>query len=257
MAKTETKASEQDIQERSALFDLFDSIYSNSKIDRALLFQNLGLFQRNSALAKILFINELYAMIHQQPGSIVELGCHLGQNLVLFENLRAIYEPFNTTRRIIGFDTFTRSGYASLTPEVDGAAEELTGTGYRLPDDYPMTLRKLLAYHEHNSVRPNHPRCEIIEGDIVETFPKFLADNPGEVIALAYFDLATYKATKIGLHAVRERLVPGSILLMDEFNFREYPGASAAFIEFASETKLHYDVMTSFFMRDRSIVRVR
>ena len=44
---------------------------------------------------------------------ILEFGTRFGHNLVVFENLRAIYEPFNKTREIVGFDTF--EGYKNFT----------------------------------------------------------------------------------------------------------------------------------------------
>lgn len=66
----------------------------------------LGLFMRSWPLAKILFVNEAYQLILNQHDIIVEFGACWGQNLVLFENLHAIYEPFNQSRAVIGFDTF-------------------------------------------------------------------------------------------------------------------------------------------------------
>lgn len=77
------------------------------------LMVSLGLFMRSSALTKILFVHELYSLIKDIPGVIMEFGCWWGQNLILFENLRAIYEPFNQARRIIGFDTF--QGYVNFS----------------------------------------------------------------------------------------------------------------------------------------------
>ena len=55
-------------------------------------------------------------------GALIEFGTWRGQNLVLLENLRAIHEPFNKQRTIIGFDTF--AGY----PEAAGMAASLTGS---------------------------------------------------------------------------------------------------------------------------------
>lgn len=84
---------------------------------------------RSSALAKILFVDEAYRLILEQPGVIVEFGTWWGQNLVLFENLRAIYEPFNQSRRVIGFDTF--KGYPSVK-EKDKASDTIKVGGHTL-----------------------------------------------------------------------------------------------------------------------------
>lgn len=146
MEKFETKQNIDGINERQKLYKLFAKMYNDNQIDQHIVFQSLGLFLRNSGLAKILFINELYEMILERPGVIMEFGCHTGQNLVLFENLRAIYEPFNNQRRIIGFDSF--EGYKSVEKEIDGEAPEIVGDGYLLPSDYKETLSAILRYHE-------------------------------------------------------------------------------------------------------------
>ena len=254
MPSIETKSTETQLSDRQQLYDMFQSMYADEKINNHLFFQNLGLFMRNSALAKILFINELYQSIVDFPGIIMEFGCHIGQNLVLFESLRAIYEPFNIQRRIVGFDTFTHEGYASRDENMDGTSNEITKGGYKLPDTYPDLLRSILAYHEKTSVVPEHPRCEVVEGDVVKNVPLYIADHPGETVALGYFDLATYNPTKTCLEAIFERLIPGSVLMMDELNFRAYPGASTAFLDFSKKMGFKYKIRNSVYMRDRSIV---
>ncbi|MCD4741551.1 MAG: class I SAM-dependent methyltransferase [Desulfobacteraceae bacterium] len=254
MEKFETKQNIDGINERQKLYKLFAKMYNDNQIDQHIVFQSLGLFLRNSGLAKILFINELYEMILERPGVIMEFGCHTGQNLVLFENLRAIYEPFNNQRRIIGFDSF--EGYKSVEKEIDGEAPEIVGDGYLLPSDYKETLSAILRYHEENSVMPHHSRCEIVDGDVMDTAHKFVEEHPGEIVALAYFDLATYNPTKVCLEAILPRLIPGSLLLMDEFNFRDYPGASIAFLEVVKQYGIEYTTQTSKFMRDRTIVTI-
>ena len=107
----ETKSSVEQIKHREILYKLFRE---RPLSDEELLICP-GLYMRSSALAKILFIDEAYKLIIDKPGIIVEFGTWWGQNLILFENLRAIYEPFNQSRRIVGFDTFT--GYPKLTVE--------------------------------------------------------------------------------------------------------------------------------------------
>ncbi len=246
-APRETKASETQLQSRKALYDLFD----NSPIPTEEKIMNLGLFMRSSALTKILFLNEIYEQILDVPGIITEFGCWLGQNLAVFENLRAVYEPFNQNRRVVGFDTF--KGYSSVT-EIDGKSEIIHGEGYILPADYPEYLRKILGYHESNNILSHIQKHRIVQGDVVKTVPGFIEENPGDMIALAYFDLALYQPTKICLEAIRPRLMPGSVLLMDEFNFRDYPGATVAFREVCSDMK--YSIRKSRFMTDRAIVTV-
>ena len=88
---------------------------------------------RSSALAKLLFLNEAYQLILDQPGMIVEFGTWWGQNLVVFENLRAIYEPFNQSRRVLGFDTF--EGYPAISGK-DRPSETIKVGGYKVAENY-------------------------------------------------------------------------------------------------------------------------
>jgi hypothetical protein len=246
-APRETKASDLQLQSRETLYNL----YENAPIPTSERVMNLGLFMRSSALTKILFLNEIYEQILYVPGVIMEFGCWLGQNLVLFENMRAIYEPFNQNRRIVGFDTF--SGYSSVT-DIDGKHDIIHGDGYGLPDEYPDYLRQLIAYHESNNILSQIQKHQIVQGDVVKTVPDFLDKNPGDMIALGYFDLALYEPTKACLQAIKSRLMPGSVLLMDEFNFKDYPGATIAFREVFTDIK--YSIRKSRYMTDRAIVTV-
>ena len=56
---------------------------------------NPFLFIRSGLIAKLFFFKELYEIIETVPGSIVEIGSWFGQSSILFENIRAIIEPFN------------------------------------------------------------------------------------------------------------------------------------------------------------------
>lgn len=239
----ETKASDSQVAERQVLYDLFAA---RPMPDDQLLI-NLGLFMRSSALTKILFINELYQLILDQPGVICEFGSWWGQNLVLFENLRAIYEPFNASRRIVGFDTY--KGYPSISDK-DKGSETIKVGGYKVSGDYRSYLEKLLAYHESNNVLRNIKKCETVEGDAAKTVPKYIKEHPETIVALAYFDMALYDPTKACLEALLPCLVPGSVVMLDELNSRDYPGETLAFKEVFADQK--YAIHTSKFMTDRS-----
>tara|TARA_R110000772_G_scaffold73216_6_gene159871 strand:- start:10703 stop:11479 length:777 start_codon:yes stop_codon:yes gene_type:complete len=226
----------------------------NGGIDDSILRSNLGLFLTASNLTKVLFIADVYSRIIDVPGSIYEFGCHLGQNLVLFENLRAINEPFNRQRRFVGFDMFALdSGYPSRS-DIDGESPEIVGDSYTLPEDYPDRLKSLFAFHQDLSVTPGESRLTLRKGNAMETVLEHLNDNPGEAIALGYFDLATYVPTKAILDAIDERVVPGTVLVADEFNFGSYQGASKAFLEYLGHRKCK--VEKSRVMTDRALFTV-
>jgi|SRR5262249_23166060 len=59
----------------------------------------LGLFLTRASMARILFMHDLYLKILDVPGSIIELGCHWGQNLALFTTFRTIYDRRTSAAR--------------------------------------------------------------------------------------------------------------------------------------------------------------
>lgn len=87
----------------------------SSSIPDSELMDNLGLFLRRQNLARLLFMDQIYKMILDVHGVVMEFGVRWGQNISLFQNLRAIYEPFNYNRKIIGFDTF--DGFPGVSSE--------------------------------------------------------------------------------------------------------------------------------------------
>lgn len=244
----ETKSSPEQIAHREKLYQLFRE---RPMPDDQLLI-SLGLYMRSSALAKILFANEAYQLILHQPGVIMEFGTWWGQNLVLFENLRAIYEPFNQSRRVIGFDTF--AGYQTIS-EQDHPSETIKIGGYTVSADYQPYLDAVIDYHEKNNVLAAVKKHRTVKGNVIETVPAYFKEAPETIVALAYFDMAVYEPTRVCLEALKPHLVPGSVLMLDELNSREYPGETVAFKEVFGGSRFEY--RKSQYMTDRTFIIVR
>lgn len=210
---------------------------------------NLGLYVRSSLLVKFLVLHDVYRRIQALPGALIEFGTWRGQNLVLLENLRAIHEPFNKQRQIIGFDTFT--GY----PEEAGMAAKSTEThgGYNTGGSYPDYLTDLLGVHESMNafghIRGGH---RLIAGDVVETAPKFFADHPETLVAFAFFDMGPYEPTITALKAIRPHLMPGSVILFDELTWAGAPGEAIAFKEVFKDVR--YSIEKCQFYPSKSLV---
>lgn len=246
--KVETKSSPEQVKHWQTLYQLF----AERPMDDDNLFVNLGMFMRSSALAKVLFINELYEIIRDIPGVIVEFGTWWGQNVILFENLRAINEPFNASRRIIGFDSY--KGYVGFTAQ-DRKTDFINVGAHSVSYNYREYLEKLVAFHERNNILHNIRKHELIEGDITKSAPQYFKNHPETIVALAYFDIALYEPTKAGLKAIKPHLIPGSVLLMDELNSPDAPGETIAFREVMDGVR--YKIRKSRYITDRSIVVIQ
>jgi hypothetical protein len=192
--------------------------------------RNLPLFMRQKDVAHILFMSSIYKKILTVPGYIAEFGVMWGRNLNLLHCLRECYEPYNHTRHLLGFDTF--SGFVGTTSE-DRVGSDAAGPlhrpgAYSVAAGHEEVLAHALAANEARSHLSHLRRFSLIKGDVTETIPKYLADNAHAIFALCYFDLDLYKPTKIVLDALRERLVRGSVLVFDEVLNPDHPGETQA-----------------------------
>lgn len=199
----------------------FIKLFRDCPIPENEILSNLGLFINRQALTRILFIDSLYREIIDVHGSIIEFGCRWGQNLALFESLRGLYEPYNNTRKIIGFDTF--KGFLHK--------EDRFIANFEVTVNYATYLKKILDYHEQESPLSHIKKYEIIKGDASKKIIEYLTNNRETVIALAFFDMDLYQPTKDCLLAIKDHMPKGSIIAFDEVNVHDFSGETVALKE--------------------------
>jgi hypothetical protein len=219
-----TMASEREQQRRAQFVELFRSL----ELPDDELMANLGMFVRRQQWARYLFMHELYRHAIPVHGVVMEFGTRWGQNLALFSAFRGIYEPFNFTRTIVGFDTF--AGFPSVAAE-DGAHGVIAPGAYGMNANWESKLEQILAYHEDESPISHVRKFELVKGDVSETVPAYLERHPETIVALAYFDMDIYQPTRDALEAIRPHLTRGSVLGFDEACFAPMPGETIALRE--------------------------
>lgn len=179
------------------------------------------------SLSRILYLDNLYSKIINVPGIIVECGVHYGASLSVLSNLRGIYEPYNFSRQIIGFDTF--EGFIGVDQLHDG--EHAEDGDYSTADGYEKTLFEILDIHRLNSPLSHVQKFDLIKGDASVTVREFFSKNRHKIVSMAIFDMDIYRPTKDALLAVLPQLVKGSLLVFDEFNCDAFPGETEAVLE--------------------------
>ena len=147
---------------------------------------------------------------------------------VVFENLRAVYEPYNHTRHVVGFDTFT--GYSGIG-EADKCSTTIADGVYGVPDRYDTYLDAVLSCHEQENVMSHICKHELVKGDAGVCAPQWFDNNPELLVALAFFDMALYEPTKASLEAIKPKLFKGSVVVFDELSNKQYPGETRAALE--------------------------
>jgi hypothetical protein len=190
--------------------------------------ENIGLYLKRQNLSRILMMHDMYKKILDLQGIVCEFGVLWGQNLALFESFRGIYEPYNYTRKIVGFDTF--EGFPHVD-EKDGKSDIAKKGSYSVTKEYENYLGEVLNYHENQSPISHIKKYELIKGDATKTIKTFLGKNPEIIIAFAYFDFDLYEPTKICLEAIMPHLTKGAVIGFDELNSRRFPGETLAFNE--------------------------
>jgi 3-O-methyltransferase len=192
------------------------------------LIDNLPVYLRRHQLADLLTMDSLYRMLIDLPGVIMEFGVLHGRHLAILAGLRGLYEPYNSYRRIIGFDTFT--GFPDLS-EIDMVSPSAAVGRFAVPDSEVEHLREVLAAHEAGDPVSHVQRTFVVQGDVRETLPAYLEDNPETVIGMAFLDLDLYEPTRDVLRAIRPHLAKGSIVAFDELGHPRWPGVTAAIRE--------------------------
>ncbi len=192
------------------------------------ILSNLGLFLGSKNLARILFMNHIYSQIVDVPGIVIEFGTRWGQNAALFTALRGIYEPFNRTRKIVAFDTF--SGFTSLN-EKDGNSAMMEIGALTTTNGYEEYLSNQLNFIEQENPLSHITKYEIRKGDATREIGDYLEENQETIVSLAYFDFDVYEPTLKCLKKIKDRIVKGSILAFDELNDHNCPGETLALME--------------------------
>src|SRR5688500_8422350 len=117
------------------------------------LLRSLGLFLLPMDLKRFLFFDSIYRQLSTVPGIICEFGCRWGQSLAVLQGLRAIHEPLDASRVIVGFDTF--EGLRGVTP-ADGPSQAAAEGAYGVVAQYEDYLTKLLTLKEQQGGALGH-----------------------------------------------------------------------------------------------------
>ena len=165
--KIKSVASTEENSKRLNFVELFNEnpIPDNEKLS------NIALYEKRQDLTKQLFFNEIYKHIVDVHGVIMEFGVRWGQNLVTLNNLRGIYEPYNYSRKIIGFDTF--EGFPSVDVK-DGQHEIIKKGSFSVTKAYESYLQKVLDYHESECPLSHIKKNILIKGSAEIELEKYL-----------------------------------------------------------------------------------
>jgi len=182
-------------------------------------------------LPRFLAHYELFKLVIDLPGCIVDLGVYRVASFFTFSNLMESFCPFDRSRKVFGFDHF--KGLTQFN-EQDGRRDQGAG---KVEGGYLATLEEietLVEIHNSDNMIPGTKRCLLINGDIKDTLPRFLDDNPGLKIALLHFDMDLYEPTKVAMEALYPYVLKGGVVCFDEYGLIPWGGETKAVDEYFS-----------------------
>lgn len=184
---------------------------------------------------------ELFKLTIDLPGHYADFGVYFGKSFFSWHKFLEVFTPTATHKKVIGFDSF--AGFPSLH-EMDGAedAKVQKEVGGLSSESFAEEFHALLKLHNEDAVIPTN-RGQIVEGDITKTLPAWLAENPETRFCLINIDVDIYEPTKVILQSCWDRLVPGGVLVLDEYATSKWPGETRAWDEFARENGLEESIL--------------
>lgn len=202
-------------------------VFSASPDELSVRLANFPRYARRQHVTRFAALYELFKLNIPVKGSIVECGVFRGFSLMTFAQLSAALEPNNLTRRIYGFDTF--GGFPSVSeedrPDQTGAAK-----GDLAADSYEE-LSRLIEIFDQDRFLGHIPKVKLVRGDVTETIPSFVKENPHLVVSMLFLDMDIYGPTLAALKHFVPRMPKGSILAFDELDNPIWPGETLAVLE--------------------------
>ncbi len=192
---------------------------------------NFAKFVPRAVMTRYLSRTKCFEKVLNVQGDIVECGVLFGGSLMTWARASSIYEPLNSQRRIIGFDTF--DGFPSLSEKdkTGGAAESKVG-GFAFGEtDAQADIERAIGLYDRDRQLGHIPKVQLVKGDICKTIPKYLEENPHTLVSLLHLDVDIYEPTKMALEHFVPRMPKGAIIVFDELNSKLWPGETIALLD--------------------------
>lgn len=208
-----------------------EDIISAQRVSVADVLRHWPAYVQRRTLPRFLAHYELFKKIVDLPGNIVELGVYRGGSFFTWSNLLETFCTTDRSRKVYGFDHFEglRPDHFNESDGSKNGQDDKRDWAYRTKAE---PIRALTSLHNDDNLLPGIERCVLVEGDVYESVPRFLSENPGLRINLLYFDLDLYGPTKFCLEQFYPLVVKGGVVCFDEYGLIPWQGETCAVEEF-------------------------
>lgn len=203
--------------------------------------KNQDYMQQVTARETEILLQELKKTLNNNvPGDVVEFGCYKADTSVLYQKLLesmghgGAFQPENqaaqASQKILWlYDSF--EGLPAKTREDNSAAGDAFQAGELL-----VTKREVIEKFKKMGLKlPKIKKAFFDDLDIIYDIP--------EKISYAFLDGDLYQSIKTSLNLVSNKMSPGGVIIVHDYNNPELPGSARAVDEWL---KIHQSKVTSF-----------
>lgn len=172
------------------------------------------------SVARLLYFHSMLNSVRDVDGDIVECGVSIGHGLLYFTLLS---ELLGRERDVHGFDSF--AGF----PQSTDPDRKSSGDFEMMKGDYasPKELVTRVLHEGRVSQCTIDERVRLYRGYFEETLPSYRG-----AIALLHLDCDLYESYQTCLGLLYDKVVDGGVIMFDEYEDPNFPGAKRAIDEF-------------------------
>ncbi len=172
-------------------------------------------------IGKILAAYELYKMVLDLPGHVVECGVFKGASLSRFAIFRSLLGNLYS-KKIIAFDVFGKFPETQFQGDVKAREKFVREAG-----EQSISVEQMREVLDRRGIGQS---VELVPGDITLTVPEYVKDKPELKISLLNLDTDIYEPAVTILDHLFPRIVRGGILILDDYG--TFPGETKAVDEY-------------------------
>ena len=181
----------------------------------------------STRIARLLAHYELFKMVSNVPGVIVECGVFKGASLARFAMFRELFENTHS-KKIIAFDSFGKFPKTKFSEDENELKLFLKEAG-----EESISKEQMLKVLKQKGIKKN---VELVKGDITKTVPKYVKSHPELRISFLNLDTDVYEPAVTILEYLYPRIVKGGVLILDDYGI--FPGETKAVEEYFKDKKV-------------------
>lgn len=175
-------------QQEQSFLECLETQAQNSGQTHVERFSNFPAWAPRQHIARFLAAEHIYRQILEVPGVVIEGGVGLGAGLFTWAHLASILEPYNYSRKIVGFDLAER-------------------------DEVWKDITELAYISDYNRPLGHIPRIELVAGPAQDTIPEYRLTHPGLLVAMLVLDFTTAEPTRVAMSNLVPLVPSGGVIV--------------------------------------------